>query len=383
MLVNPFGGQGKGRKYWLRDIEPILAAAQCTIDAQETTHKGHAVEIAEQIDPDAYDVIASCSGDGLPHEVLNGLARKPDAVRALHRLAVVQLPCGSGNAMSLNLNGTDSPSLAALAIVKGLRTPLDLMAVTQGARRVLSFLSQSTGMVAATDLGTEHLRWMGDARFTYGFLTRLIAKAQYPCDVSWKLISESKPGIRARCRAHRAHPPSGPPPTPQSQGLPSLKYGTINDPLPASWSPLTPYNTLGTFYAGKMPFMARDATFFPAALPNDGALDVLMIDGSISRLKALGSLLAVGNGSLFDCDYARYAKVEAFRIVPRPGASAGHLGKWLARLCGRAARNQKPDGYISIDGERFPFAPFQVEIQPALGCTLSRAGSAYEAAPLE
>lgn len=84
--------------------------------------------------------------------------------------------------MSWNLNGTDSPSLAALAVVKGIRTPLDLCAVTQVVdgeeQRYVSFLSQSVGIVAESDLGTDHLRWMGDARFTWGFLSRLLGELQ-------------------------------------------------------------------------------------------------------------------------------------------------------------------------------------------------------------
>lgn len=389
VLVNPFSGKGTGRKYWTRDIHPIFAAAQCVLDVQETTHKEHAIEIAEKLDVDNYDVIASCSGDGLPHEVFNGLARKRDAVRALGSVAVVQLPCGSGNAMSLNLNGTDSPSLAALAIVKGVRTPIDLMSVTQGAKRFLSFLSQSTGMVASTDLGTEHLRWMGDLRFTYGFLTRLILNAQYPCDISYKLISDSKADIRERCRAHMQSPSNtvsasidndSSEEAPQD-GLPPLRHGTINDPLPASWTPLTAYDTMGTFYAGKMPLMARDSTFFPAALPDDGAVDIALFDAAESRWKAVASFFAIADGSLFDLAHIRYYKVEAFRVIPRPGGGRAAV---FSRLLGRKPRqNAKHDGYISIDGERVPFEGFQVEIHRGLGTVLSRNGRTYEVPPLK
>src|SRR6185437_13569884 len=97
ILVNPFGGAGKAAKLFAREIEPIFAAARCELDVERTAYKGHAVEIAEKLDIDKYDVIASCSGDGLPHEVFNGLARKENAAEALRKVAVVQLPCGTGN----------------------------------------------------------------------------------------------------------------------------------------------------------------------------------------------------------------------------------------------------------------------------------------------
>jgi sphingosine kinase len=39
---------------------------------------------------------------------------------------------------------------------------VDLCSVTQKDKRVLSFLSQAIGLMAELDLGTEHLRFMGD-----------------------------------------------------------------------------------------------------------------------------------------------------------------------------------------------------------------------------
>lgn len=413
---------------------------------EHTRYKGHAVEIAEQLDVERYDVLASCSGDGLPHEVFNGLGRKPDAVQALHKIAVVQLPCGSGNAMSINLNGTSSPSLAALAVVKGLRTPMDLLSVTQGDKRYLSFLSQSHGIVAETDLGTEHLRWMGEARFTYGFLVRLLGKTVWPADVAVKLVCD-KDEIREHYKNHTMHCSTAPgaassasssidllprtaeerPPTesttiskpssssatstdltsqppPNSSGLPPLKYGTINMPLPDSWTPFTAYPTIGNFYAGNMPFMTADSNFFQAALPSDGALDLVCIDGTIRRTAAVQCLLAVANGTFFDLPHVNYRKVEAYRIVPwgckggpvnysgtRASQQKAQNGKFVAAngIMGKLLKKTRSssqkkggEGYISIDGERVPFEPFQVEVHKGLGMVLSRSGKIYEAPPL-
>ena len=196
MLVNPFGGKQKASQSYYRDVEPIFAAARCELDVERTEYQGHAVEVAEGLDIEAFDVVASCSGDGLPHEVFNGLGKKPNARRALEKIAVVQLPCGSGNAMSWNLNGTDSTSMAALCIVKGIRTPLDLASVTQDDTRILSFLSQAVGIVAEVDLGTDNLRWMGTFRFSYGFFVRIFFKTTYPCDFVVKVEIPSKAAIK-------------------------------------------------------------------------------------------------------------------------------------------------------------------------------------------
>ena len=41
--------------------------------------------------------------------------------------------------------------------------PTDIFSVTQKDNRCLSFMSQAIGLMAELDLGTEHLRFMGDA----------------------------------------------------------------------------------------------------------------------------------------------------------------------------------------------------------------------------
>jgi sphingosine kinase len=47
---------------------------------------------------------------------------------------------------------------------------VDLFSFTQDGKRTISFMSQSLGLMADLDIGTEHLRWMGDTRFMVGLL---------------------------------------------------------------------------------------------------------------------------------------------------------------------------------------------------------------------
>jgi len=342
-----------------KHIAPIFAAARCELDVQVTQHNGHGVEIAKELDIEKYDAVACCSGDGIPHEVWNGLSQREDAARALVKIAVAQLPCGSGNALSLNCNGTISPSLAAVAVVKGLRTPLDLVSMTQGDCRIVSFLSQAVGIVAELDLGTENLRWMGSARFTYGYLVRLISQTVYPADIAVKVEHGTKAAVREAYRAEASKPPriQDDRELPAADaGLPPLKYGTINDPLPDSWE-LVPHDKLGNFYAGNLAYMSPDTNFFPASLPSDGCIDLVRVQGDIKRTTAVSTMLAVENHTFFDLPHVDYQKISAYRIIPK---------------------NQK-DGYISIDGEKVPFKPFQVEVHRGLGTVLSKSGHLYEA----
>ncbi|KAI1097437.1 sphingoid long chain base kinase [Jackrogersella minutella] len=374
VLVNPHAGPGGADRIWEHDVKPVLEAARMSLDVVRTKFSGEAVGICENLDIDAYDIVIPCSGDGLPYECINGLGKRRDARKALHQLAVAHIPCGSGNAMSCNLNGTHRPSFAALAIVKGVRTPMDLMSVTQGGKRTLSFLSQSVGIIAECDLGTENLRWLGAARFNVGLIQRIFSKKVYPCDISMKVEIPEKADIKAHYRRERterdyttrrekdlsreassagdstsSEPDAG-------EGLPSLRFGTVDDKVPDDWETAS-YDKLGNFFCGNMAWMAPDANFFAAACPNDGLMDVVFNDGDISAAKYLELLTSVETGRLFDNPHVSYRKIAAYRFTPR---------------------NQK-EGYISIDGEHVPFEPFQVEIHQGLGTVLSKAGK-YEAA---
>ena len=403
MLINPFGGQGKAVKQYSKDIEPIFAAARCEVDAERTTHRGHAVEIAKDLDINAFDVMASVSGDGLPHECINGLAKKPNAAEALRKVAIVQLPCGTGNGMSWNFTGTGECSTAALCIVKGVRTALDLVSVTQGENRTLSFLSQSLGIVAESDLGTENLRWMGDARLYFGFLVRLMGKTLYPIDIAVKTEIEDKQEIKrhyAQQMAKRADQPpishsdlDGPFDTTKNLGLPPLRYGSVKDPLPndAGWSPMQHYPNMGNFYCGNMTMMAADGPFFPASLPSDGLMDLVTVDGDIPRRTAVDLLLSVPKGTFLDKESVRYRKVSAVRVNPRYGAMAestaetesrqNKLGRFLDKIgvAGNGRNADRDGGCFAVDGEKMPFEPFQIEVHRGLGTALSRRVGVYEA----
>lgn len=103
--------------------------------------------------------------------------------------------------------------------------------------------------------------------------------------------------------------------------------------------------------------MAPDANFFPGALPSDGCMDLVRIDGDLPTIKATKTLLAVESGKFFDIPHVRYQKIEAYRIIPR----------------------EQEDGYISVDGEKVPFQPFQAEIHQGLARVLSKAPGQFQA----
>ncbi|KAH6646296.1 diacylglycerol kinase catalytic domain-containing protein [Truncatella angustata] len=371
VLVNPHAGPGDADKIWEHEVKPLFVAARMPLDIVRTKYTGEAIEICENLDIESYDIVIPCSGDGLPYEVFNGLGKRPDAQRALKRLAVAHIPCGSGNGLSCNINGSFKAGPAALAIIKGVRTPMDLMSVTQGDKRLLSFLSQSFGIVAECDLGTENMRWMGAKRFDVGVVQRIFTKRTWPAEISVKTVMSDKNEIKTHYKQTRSEDfsvrkekevvggssvngGSVSSQTDAAEGLPPLKYGTVNDKLPSDWETTT-HDKLGNFYCGNMGYMAPNANFFPAALPNDGLMDLVVNDGNISALKYIDLMTSIESGHFYGNPLISYRKIVAYRLTPKQN-----------------------DGYVSIDGERIEFKPFQVEIHQGLATVLTKNGR-YEA----
>ncbi|UNI19219.1 Sphingosine kinase [Purpureocillium takamizusanense] len=359
VLINPHSGPGGGLRKWEKYAKPLFEAARMHIDDIVLSKGGEAVSLVENMDIDKYDTIVACSGDGTPHEIFNGLAKRPDAKRALSKIAVSHIPCGSGNAMACNLYGSHRPALAALAIIKGVVTPLDLVSITQGDRRLMSFLSQSLGIIAESDLGTEYLRWMGSKRFDFGVITRIFRQKCYPCDLAVKVEAEQKDEVKEHYKRHASDASLRKtfltPDSHDGEGLPPLKYGTVEDALPEGWE-LVSYDKIGNFYCGNMAYMAPDLNFFSAAVASDGCMDLVTMNGDLSPVTATKTLMSVESGKFFDSPHVAYKKISAYRIIPR----------------------DQDDGYISIDGERMSFGPFQAEVHQGLGRVISKRGG-YEA----
>lgn len=111
-----------------------------------------------------------------------------------------------------------------------------------------------------------------------------------------------------------------------------------------------------------MAWMAPDVNFFNAALFSDGMLDMYLIDGAVPAAKVPGLLLACANNSFFDHPLVKYYKVSAFRIAPRYGGGEAEDG------------DKHRTGFISVDGEKAPFEPFQAEVHRGLGNVITKRG---------
>ncbi|CAI4046584.1 sphinganine kinase LCB5 SKDI_12G2920 [Saccharomyces kudriavzevii IFO 1802] len=407
VIINPFGGKGKAKKLFMTKAKPLLLASRCSIEVVYTKYPGHAIEIAREMDIDKYDTIACASGDGIPHEVINGLYRRPDRVKAFNQLAITEIPCGSGNAMSVSCHWTNNPSYSTLCLIKSVETKIDLMCCSQPSyareHPKLSFLSQTYGLIAETDINTEFIRWMGPARFELGVAFNILQKKRYPCEIYVKYAAKSKNELKTHYLEHKTkgslefqhiamnkhnedcnnynynynseyqaengdedegefegeeddHPTFYDSADPIADQIKEedfkVKY-PLDEGVPCDWERLDPNisNNLGIFYTGKMPYVAADTKFFPAALPSDGTMDMVITDARTSLTRMAPILLGLDKGSHVLQPEVLHSKILAYKIVPK-----------------------LTNGLFSVDGEKFPLEPLQVEIMPRLCKTLLRNG---------
>ncbi|EIW73704.1 hypothetical protein TREMEDRAFT_67509 [Tremella mesenterica DSM 1558] len=399
LLVNPIGGKGKSESIVRHTVLPILQAAGCTVDLRETTHRLHAEEIAQQINLE-YDVIATASGDGLVYEVLNGLAARSDARKAL-KTPVVPIPTGSANALCVNLLGPEDYDLvpiACLNIIKGQPLPMDLCSVLllPSMTRRWSFLATAMGLMVDLDIGTEHLRWMGNSRFIYGYLRGLISQKKLSCRIRMKIVASDKVEMareaRQTVRSTQSVGGGIDPISPTNVYIPSKptskEMSNIDGSLPApielkpdeSWKTIESTGTHlkthkkgqngkganndwvdgeGIIYvycgAGSVRWPDKSLLQWPVATPGAVSMD-MVIQAVMSRGAMATSMSAAEIGETYWAEEQHYYKVTAF-------------------IAENSDKPKQPS--FTIDGEAFPFDTFQVELHPRLATTMSLDGNWY------
>lgn len=369
MVINPHSGKGHALEIFDKEIKPVLKAANVNYTIEQTKRREHATDIARTMDINKFDIIACCSGDGTPHEIINGFYQRDDqGVAAFNKIAVTQLPGGSGNALTLSTHGSNDAALSTFKMLKAKRTKIDLMAVKQlnsdnSTEKIsLSFLSQCYGAIADSDIGTEHLRWMGPIRFDLGVVYKVFSGASYPCDLYINYLTTTKEELLSHFDKHTNETGDLELPDPLEISSENLKLSgpKLVDPVPSSWIQLDSKITskLSIFYTGNMPYVSSDTQFFPAALPNDGSMDLIITTSSTPIPKTVSTLLSVETGKHVFDENILHHKILGYRLVPKLPEHSNH--------------------YISIDGESFPFKTMQVEVLPGVLTSLLNSGNYVE-----
>jgi len=316
VFVNPASGTGSAPQAWQATEDLWKAVPGIQYTAVHTGTPGHAHEHVRSMDLGSCDGIVVISGDGLVHEVWNGLAARPDAESAL-ALPVGHIPGGSGNGLAKsvldNLGERYGIIDAAFCIAKGGHQPIDLMHVQAGAEcRCVSFLSLSAATIADVDIESERLRCIGSARFTVWAVWRILRPVRLCAELLyWPAEAPGQPA---------AEPP---PLSAELEGQPPWKK--IVDDFTIFWG----CNTEWTSW---------DNRPAPGARFCDGIWHLLLLRGAgASRSALLRTLLGLNTGEHVHVPGVEVVRCRAFRLVPTSGS-----------------------GHLVIDGETVPFGPLQI-----------------------
>lgn len=102
----------------VRDVLVRALSSELKVDVAETTHRGHARELAAQATADGVDVVVTLGGDGTVNEAVNGLLASGPGPQ-VPMLAVV--PGGSTNVFSRALGHSRNPVEATGEILDSIR----------------------------------------------------------------------------------------------------------------------------------------------------------------------------------------------------------------------------------------------------------------------
>ncbi|BEP11849.1 diacylglycerol kinase family protein [Acidothermaceae bacterium B102] len=113
LIVNP---KATATTHRGRDVLARALASDLKLDVVETTHRGHAAEIAAEAVRDELDLVVTLGGDGTVNEAVNGLMTGDGP-----RPAYAVVPGGSANVFSRGLGLPADPVEATSALLEALR----------------------------------------------------------------------------------------------------------------------------------------------------------------------------------------------------------------------------------------------------------------------
>lgn len=375
-IINPFSGKKTAQKVF-DTVKPVLNVANIEIETIETKHAGHAKEIGYRTNLKEFDGFICVSGDGVFHELINGIMDRKDWKKAIKKQIGI-IPAGTGNSLASSLGF--GPLEAALAVAKGYTRPLDLWRVIQGDNIFWSFLGVHWGLLCDVDVESEKFRWLGDTRYDiYGLMYILefhvyggrlcflrdsesLEKTRCDADVSKCSICNQYVGsvknknskkkqkkqkeeyVFQEYEEHETKEKK----EKNKRGPPFIiPHSDFNSP-PPGWETID--GSFSYFVTSNMPYVSKDALPTPWAHLSDGFIDIVFGQkDKVGRYQLLMSMLSGFQDGTYAERYEDllvYLKVKAFTLVPS------------------VERNRR--GNISIDGEPVAYEPIGAECHQGL-----------------
>ncbi|KAI8346324.1 ATP-NAD kinase-like domain-containing protein [Mortierella sp. GBAus27b] len=363
LLVNPKGGIGKAKTTSDSIVKPMLEHSGLIVQEQYTEYGKHAVDIAHKVDLSQVDTLAVVSGDGVLHEIINGLLSRPDWDQA-RRLPIAIIPAGSGNAIATSL-GTKSPIVATLALIRGETSKLDIFSLSQPERpQIFSMLLFSWGMMADADIESDKYRWLGPLRFEIAGFIRMIRLRRYAGKVY--VLPPGYSSTSSAPSEQSATDPSGP-----ALQFESVLKNTQEEP-PKPWRLLPNMPFYSMLLALNCPSAGEDLFFTDTIRFNDGKIRLWYSCETRFWKIVLPFVLDMANGKLVTRGLMQDVECGGLLIVPgvegKPDHPDTHEIVHPDMVTSETARQNnvytKP-GVFDVDGEVMPTTRTLIKVLPS------------------
>ncbi|OBS73351.1 hypothetical protein A6R68_12028 [Neotoma lepida] len=332
------GGRGKALQLFQTLVRPLLEEAQVSFKLMLTERQNHARELVCAEELGHWDALVVMSGDGLMHEVVNGLMERPDWKTAIQK-PLCSLPGGSGNALAASLNyyagyeqvtNEDLLTNCTLLLCRRHLSPMNLLSLhTASGLQVYSVLSLSWGFVADVDLESEKYRRLGEIRFTVGTIFRLATLRTYQGQLAYLPVGNAASKTPAS-------------PALVQKGPVDTYLVPLEEPVPSHWT-VVPEQDFVLVLVLLHTHLSRELFAAPMGRCEAGVMHLFYVRAGVSRAMLLRLFLAMQKGKHmeYDCPYLVYVPVVAFRLEPK---------------------NQR--GVFSVDGELMTCEAVQGQVHP-------------------
>ncbi len=247
LILNPNAGSAAK----VREILDEVLQGRDGVEVRETAEAGDAGRIAREAVAEGFERVVAAGGDGTLNEVLNGIA--PD----FDRVELGLIPLGTGNDLSRTLDipreMPDDLQEAIELMVEGTVRPLDVASVCTDGGEPRYFLNVSAGGFS----GEVNEKMEDEVKAAWGPLSYVRG--------AFEALSEMEI-YRTRLRLE-----------PGTEDEEEIRLATVNVAV-----------ANGRFVAGGLHVA-------PAARPDDGLLDLVMIEAApVARLSLLAPQVLVG-----------------------------------------------------------------------------------------
>lgn len=152
LIVNPVAGRGAGEKA-LPIVRNTLQRLDVEFDVACTTRCGEATILAQEALAEGYDVLVAVGGDGLAHEIANGMLMETGG-EVVGTLGII--PIGSGNDFVKMLDVPTDLVAACYHLIEGKTRLVDVGRIND--RYLVN--SMGTGFDALVSIEAQKIKWL-------------------------------------------------------------------------------------------------------------------------------------------------------------------------------------------------------------------------------